>query len=58
MIGGLAYTAQAHFNSVGMSPSEKKSILKEIRERGDYSKIAVAAFQRAGWSSVMPPLWI
>ena len=56
MIGGLAYTAQAHFNSVGMSPSEKKKYLKKkLGERGDYSKIAVAAFQRAGWSSVMPP---
>ena len=56
MIGGLAYTAQAHFNSVGMSKQEKKKYLKKkLGDKGDYSKIAVAAFQRAGWSSVMPP---
>jgi len=56
LIGGLAYTAQAHFNSVGMSSSEKKKYLKKkLGDRGDYSKIAIAAFQRAGWSSVMPP---
>jgi hypothetical protein len=56
MIGGLAYTAQAHFNSIGMSKQEKKKYLKKkLGDKGDYSKIAVAAFQRAGWSSVMPP---
>ena len=56
MIGGLAYTAQVHFNTIGMSNTEKKKYIKKrLGERGDYSKVARAAFQRAGWSSVMPP---
>ena len=56
MIGGLAYAAQVHFNSIGMSKTEKKKYIKKrLGDKGDYSKIARAAFQRAGWSSVMPP---
>ena len=56
MIGGSAYVAQAHFNTIGMSPSEKKAYLKKkLGEKGDYTKVGMAAFQRAGWSSVMPP---
>ena len=56
MLGGLAYVAQANFNAVGMSDSEKKKYLKKkLGEKGDYSKIAIASFQRAGWSSMMPP---
>lgn len=56
LIGGLAYVAQAHFNSIGMSPKEKKAyIQKKLGKRGEYNKIAMAAFQRAGWSSMMPP---
>ena len=56
LIGGLSYVAQANFNAVGMSKSEKKAYLKKkLGEKGDYSKLGVAAFQRAGWSSVMPP---
>lgn len=55
-IGGAAYIAQANFNAVGMSKSEKKAYLKKkLGEKGDYNKIAIASFQRAGWSSVMPP---
>jgi GH24 family phage-related lysozyme (muramidase) len=55
-IGGAAYIAQANFNAVGMSKSEKKAYLKKkLGEKGDYSKIGIATFQRAGWSSVMPP---
>jgi hypothetical protein len=39
-----------------MSKSEKKAYLKKkLGEKGDYSKIGIATFQRAGWSSVMPP---
>jgi GH24 family phage-related lysozyme (muramidase) len=56
LIGGLSYVAQANFNAVGMSKSEKKAYLKKkLGEKGDYSKLGAAAFQRAGWSSVMPP---
>ena len=56
MVGGSAYVAQAHFNTIGMSPSEKKAYLKKkLGEKGDYTKVALASFQRAGWSSVMPP---
>ena len=55
-IGGLGYIAQSNFNAVGMSKSEKKAYLKKkLGEKGDYNKIAIASFQRAGWSSVMPP---
>ena len=56
LIGGLGYTAQAHFNTIGMSASEKKAYLKKkLGEKGDVTKVAMASFQRAGWSSVMPP---
>jgi len=55
-IGGSAYIAQAHFNTIGMSPSEKKAYLKKkLGEKGTVHKVAMASFQRAGWSSVMPP---
>ena len=55
-IGGSAYIAQAHFNTIGMSATEKKAYLKKkLGETGTYNKVAMASFQRAGWSSVMPP---
>ena len=39
-----------------MSATEKKAYLKKkFGNQGDYTKIALASFQRAGWSSVMPP---
>jgi len=56
LVGGSAYVAQAHFNTIGMSASEKKAYLKKkLGDKGDYTKVALASFQRAGWSSVMPP---
>ena len=56
MLGGLAYVAQANFNAIGMSEKEKKAYLKKkLGSKGEYNKIAIAAFQRAGWSSMMPP---
>ncbi len=56
LIGGSAYVAQAHFNTIGMNASEKKAYLKKkLGDKGDYTKLALASFQRAGWSSVMPP---
>jgi len=56
MLGGLAYVAQVNFNAIGMSEKEKKAYLKKkLGSKGEYNKIAIAAFQRAGWSSMMPP---
>ena len=56
LVGGSAYVAQAHFNTIGMSTPEKKAYLKKkLGEKGSTYKIAMASFQRAGWSSVMPP---
>jgi hypothetical protein len=58
LIGGTGYVAQAHFNTIGMSESEKKAYLKKKLgniKNGDLTKLAMASFQRAGWSSVMPP---
>jgi hypothetical protein len=55
LIGGSAYYAQTHFNAIGMSDSEKRKFLKKrLGEKGDYTKLALASFQRAGWSSLMP----
>ena len=55
-IGGSAYVAQTHFNTIGMSAAEKKAYLKKkLGDKGDVYKVAMASFQRAGWSSVMPP---
>jgi hypothetical protein len=56
LIGGASYIAQSNFNTIGMSATEKKAYLKKkFGNQGDYTKIALASFQRAGWSSVMPP---
>ena len=55
LIGGSAYYAQTHFNSIGMEASEKRKYLKKrLGEKGDYTKLALASFQRAGWASLMP----
>ena len=59
LIGGLAYVGQTHMNTIGMSKDEKRKYLKKKLgdvDAGDYSKISMAAFQRAGWSSLIPPM--
>lgn len=54
-VAALAYMGQTHFNSIGMGVRQKAEYLeKRIGLKGDYSKIGLAAFQRTGWSSVMP----
>ena len=55
-IGGLAYIGQTHMNTIGMSEKEKRRYLKKKlgSEENKYQKLAQAAFQRSGWSSIMP----
>lgn len=56
-IASLAYLGQTQMNTVGMGKSEKKKYLnKKLGDwkQGDYSKIAMASFQRSGWSSLIP----
>ena len=46
-------------NTIGMSKDEKRKYLKKKLgdvDAGDYSKISMAPFQRAGWSSLIPPM--
>lgn len=53
--GALAYLGQTHLNSIGMGTQEKRKYLeKRLGERGDYTRIGLAAFQRTGWSSIIP----
>ena len=59
LIGGLAYYGQTHFNTIGMSETDKVEYLKKrLGKNSDefYLKMGLASFQRAGWSSVMPPM--
>lgn len=59
MIGGMGYYAHSHFNSLGMSTAEKRKYLKKKFGSNDeefWIKMGLASFQRAGWSSMMPPL--
>ncbi len=56
-IASMAYLGQTQLNTVGMSKSEKKKYLNSKLgdyKQGDYSKIAMASFQRSGWSSLIP----
>ena len=57
MIAGLAYVGQTNLNAIGMSDLEKKKYFKKKFgdiAQGDYSNLAMASFQRAGWSSLIP----
>jgi len=59
MIGGMAYYAQTNFNTIGMSKSEKRKYLNKRLGKNDDEflvKMGLASFQRAGWSSMMPPI--
>jgi|MDTC01.3.fsa_nt_gb hypothetical protein len=60
MIGGMAYIAQTNMNAIGMNKAQKKKYFRKkfgsTRKKYDYSRIAMAAFQRSGWSSVIPPM--
>ena len=57
MIAGLAYVGQTNLNAIGMSDLEKKKYFKKKFgdiAQGDYTNLAMASFQRAGWSSLIP----
>ena len=59
MIGGMAYYAQTNFNALGMNKSEKRKYLNKRLGKNDEEfliKMGLASFQRAGWSSLMPPI--
>jgi hypothetical protein len=49
--GAMAYMAQVYLNAQGMGEKEKQKFLEE---RLDDKKIFAAAFQRAGFTSLMP----
>lgn len=51
--GALAYTAQTHLQSIGMSPDDRRKFLERRLNEG---QLARAAFQRAGFSSLIPML--
>ena len=55
-IGGLAYIGQTHMQTIGMSDGEKKKYLKKKFGTSEekIQTLARAAFQRSGWSSIMP----
>lgn len=54
-VGTLAFLGQTHFNSIGMGDKQKQEYLeKRLGTEGDYTKLALAVFQRTGWSSIMP----
>ena len=56
-IASLAYVGQTQMNTVGMGKTQKKKYLRDKLgdyKQGDYSKIAMASFQRSGWSSLIP----
>src|SRR5690606_34269263 len=46
---GTAYTAQTHLNSLGRDDRERY-----LKDRLSTASIAKAAFQRAGWASIIP----
>jgi len=50
--GGLAYAAQTHLQSLGREDREKF-----LEKRLEPRKLAAAAFQRAGFSSLLPGAW-
>ena len=57
LIAGLTYVAHTNLNAVGMNEQEKKKYFD--RRFGDtedkfWRKVGMAAFQRAGFSSVLP----
>jgi hypothetical protein len=55
MLAALAYMAQTQFNSLGMGDAQKREYFeKRFGKEGDYSKLGLAAFQRTGWSSLIP----
>ncbi|MFD2139900.1 D-alanyl-D-alanine carboxypeptidase family protein [Ancylobacter oerskovii] len=49
LVGGLVYTVQTHLQALGRSDAEEWT-----RERLSPQSMALAAFQRNGWSSVIP----
>lgn len=51
VFGGLAYTAQQYANAIGREDREEY-----LAERLSTTEIAKAAWQRAGWSSILPPI--
>jgi hypothetical protein len=51
MFGAMAYTVQTNLNLLGMSDEDKK---KAASDRLSDAKIAMAGFQRAGASSLIP----
>ena len=55
MLATMAYLGQTHFNTLGMGDRQRKEYLeKRLGKDGDYSKLGLAAFQRTGWSSLIP----
>lgn len=50
--GAITYAAQTHLAATGRSDRDKW-----LRDRLSTGKIAAGAFQRAGWSSLLPTLW-
>ena len=55
MLATMAYLGQTHFNTIGMGTRQRQEYLeKRLGKDGDYTKLGLAAFQRTGWSSLLP----
>jgi len=55
LLATLAYLGQTHFNALGMGDKERAEYFeKRFGVEGDYTRLGLAAFQRTGWSSLMP----
>ncbi len=52
-LGALAYSAQVHLQSVGRS-DRQKFLEERLGKDGEYKRLAAAAFQRSGWTSLAP----
>ena len=54
VMGGITYTGATYAQSWGKPERERKKFLKE---RLSLQAISMAAFNRGGWSSVIPMIW-
>ena len=56
LLAGMAYMGQTHINAIGMSDAQRSEYFDKRfgSDPNDWTRIGLAAFQRTGWSSVLP----